>query len=63
MYSQSFDNSSGLSIGIGLLRIAFPESQQFRQRKAEGHKSVTPAVFWRETKDMLKQEWRMRVYW
>ncbi|SMR51369.1 unnamed protein product [Zymoseptoria tritici ST99CH_1E4] len=54
--------AAGLSIGVGLIRIVFPESQQFRERKALGHKSASPAVFWRESKAMLKQEWKMCVY-
>ncbi|KAF2725125.1 MFS general substrate transporter [Polychaeton citri CBS 116435] len=54
--------AAGLSIGVGLIRIAFPESKQFREMKASGHKSVTPGVFWRETRKMLASEWRMCVY-
>lgn len=54
--------AAGLSIGVGFIRIAFPESKQFRERKAEGHKSVTPSEFWRETKTMLAKEWKMCVY-
>lgn len=54
--------AAGLSIGVGLLRIVFPESKQFRERKAAGHKGAAPAVFWKETKAMLKKEWPMCVY-
>ncbi|KAK3066653.1 hypothetical protein LTR53_016916, partial [Teratosphaeriaceae sp. CCFEE 6253] len=54
--------AAGLSIAVGLIRIAFPESKQFRERKLEGHKSVTPAIFWLETKSMLAKEWRMCIY-
>lgn len=54
--------AAGLSIGVGLIRILFPESQQFRQRKEEGHKSVSPSVFWNETKMMLAKEWKMCIY-
>lgn len=54
--------AAGLSIGVGLIRILFPESKQFRDRKAAGQKSVSPAVFWSETKRMLGQEWRMCIY-
>lgn len=54
--------AAGLSIGVGLLRIAFPESKQFVARKAEGHKSVPPSVFWVEIKLMLAKEWRMCIY-
>lgn len=54
--------AAGLSIGVGLIRIAFPESKQFRERKAAGQKGAAPGVFWQETKDMLKKEWRMCIY-
>ncbi|KAM0694655.1 hypothetical protein Q7P36_005011 [Cladosporium allicinum] len=54
--------AAGLSIGVGLLRIAFPESKQFRDRKAEGHKTVTAGVFWGEVRVMIGQEWRLCVY-
>ncbi|KAK4929998.1 hypothetical protein LTR49_003325 [Elasticomyces elasticus] len=54
--------AAGLSIGVGLLRMLFPESKQFQERKKDGHKSVTPAVFWQETKSMLAKEWKMCVY-
>ena len=39
---------AGLSIGIGLLRILFPESQQFLDAKQAGRRS-DPKAFWRET--------------
>lgn len=51
--------AAGLSIGVGLLRIVFPESKQFRERKAAGHKGAAPGVFWAETKQMLAKEWKM----
>lgn len=51
-----------MSIGVGLIRIAFPESKQFRERKAAGQKGAAPGVFWKETKEMLKKEWRMCIY-
>jgi len=54
--------AAGLSIGVGLLRIAFPESKQFRDRKAAGHKSVTAGVFWGEVRVMLAQEWKLCIY-
>jgi hypothetical protein len=54
--------AAGLSIGVGLLRIGFPESKQFRDRKAEGHKTVTAGVFWGEVRVMIGQEWRLCVY-
>jgi len=54
--------AAGLSIGVGLLRILFPESKQFVERKAQGHKGASPGVFWLETKTMLRKEWKMCVY-
>jgi hypothetical protein len=47
---------------VGLVRIAFPESKQFRDRKAAGHKSVTAGVFWGEVRVMLAKEWRLCIY-
>ncbi|TKA31665.1 hypothetical protein B0A50_01743 [Salinomyces thailandicus] len=54
--------AAGLSIGVGCVRILFPESKQFRQRKEEGHESVTPAVFWQETKGILAHQWKLCLY-
>ncbi|KAK6435849.1 hypothetical protein LTR95_007959 [Oleoguttula sp. CCFEE 5521] len=54
--------AAGLSIAVGLIRIAFPESQQFRDRKAAGHKSASGAVFWKESKAMLASQWKLCVY-
>lgn len=54
--------AAGLSIGVGLLRMCFPESKQFIEAKKNGHRSVAPGQFWRETKTMLAQEWKMCIY-
>lgn len=54
--------AAGISIGVGLIRIAFPESRQFIEAKAQGHKTATPGEFWRSTTSMLRQEWRMCIY-
>ncbi|KKF94695.1 hypothetical protein CFO_g2917 [Ceratocystis platani] len=55
--------SAGLSIGVGLLRICFPESQQFIEaKKNSSAKAGDPGAFWRDTKKMLREEWRMCVY-
>lgn len=41
----------------------FPESKQFLEAKAKGgKKSSSPGAFWRETKAMLAQEWKMCIY-
>ncbi|KAK8064590.1 carboxylic acid transporter protein [Apiospora phragmitis] len=53
--------AAGLSIGAGLIRLCFPESQQFLAAKASGHK-ITAGDFWAETKSMLAREWRMCLY-
>lgn len=53
---------AGFSIGIGLIRILFPESKQFREARAAGKQAHAPGVFWQETKKMLKQEWKMCIY-
>jgi MFS family permease len=54
--------AAGLSIGVGLIRIAFPESQQFLEAKKHGKKSTTPNAFWHETKKMLAKEWKLCIY-
>jgi len=54
--------AAGLSIGIGLIRICFPESKQFIEAKKAGHKAVAPGAFWEETKAMLRAEWKMCIY-
>ncbi|KDN66365.1 putative major facilitator superfamily transporter [Colletotrichum sublineola] len=54
--------AAGISIAVGLVRVLFPESQQFLEAKAHGKKTASPGAFWRETKKMLAQEWKMCVY-
>ncbi|KAG5923012.1 hypothetical protein E4U53_003611 [Claviceps sorghi] len=54
--------AAGFSIVIGLVRILFPESQQFLDARARGKKSSSPGAFWRETRTMLAKEWKMCVY-
>lgn len=49
---------AGFSIVVGLIRLCFPESQQFIAAKKAGHKSASAGAFWAETKAMLKLEWR-----
>lgn len=53
--------AAGLSIAAGLARCVFPESKQFIEAKKSGH-HITATDFWRETKSMLKHEWRMCIY-
>ncbi|KAB8079111.1 major facilitator superfamily domain-containing protein [Aspergillus leporis] len=54
--------AAGISIGVGLIRICFPESKQFLDAKKAGKKSASAGVFWKETKQMLGQEWKMCIY-
>lgn len=53
---------AGLSIGIGLIRILFPESKQFIEARKAGKRAKAPGLFWKETKKMLRQEWKMCIY-
>jgi MFS family permease len=53
--------AAGLSIGVGLIRCCFPESKQFLEAKKNGHKKA-PGAFWKETKVMLAQQWKMCIY-
>lgn len=56
--------AAGLSIGVGIIRCFFPESQQFIDAKKAGKESVhgNPHAFWQETKRMLKEQWKMCIY-
>ena len=54
--------AAGLSIGVGVIRVFFPESQQFIDAKRAGHQATDAASFWRETKAILAQEWKMCLY-
>lgn len=53
---------TGLSIGVGVIRLFFPESQQFIRAKREGKGKTSPSAFWTETRKMLVQEWRLCIY-
>lgn len=53
---------AGISIGVGLIRILFPESKQFIEAKKAGKKNANAVEFWRETKVMLAKEWRICIY-
>ena len=61
-YQTDFRFTAGLSIGVGLIRIAFPESQQFLEAKAAGKKTASPGAFYRDLVKMLKAEWKMCIY-
>lgn len=54
--------AAGLSIGVGLIRICFPESKLFIEAKKAGKQHAAPSAFWRETKNMLKEQWKLCVY-
>ncbi|PSK35073.1 Carboxylic acid transporter [Elsinoe australis] len=59
--------AAGISIFVGFVRICFPESKQFIEKK-EAQKvaglagTAAPSMFWKETKIMLKEQWKMVVY-
>lgn len=61
-WKKVFWGGAGFSIGIGLIRILFPESKQFIAARAAGKQAHAPGVFWQETKKMLRQEWKMCIY-
>jgi len=54
--------AAGLSIGVGFIRICFPESKQFIEAKKSGKKSVSAGAFWTETRVMLREQWKMCIY-
>lgn len=54
--------AAGLSIGVGCVRLLFPESKQFRELKKQGHKGPNAKEFLKETKSMLAAEWKLCVY-
>jgi len=53
---------AGVSIFIGIIRIFFPESQQFIEAKKSGLNKSNFRSFFRDVKLMLKHEWRMCIY-
>ncbi|KAK4150817.1 major facilitator superfamily domain-containing protein [Chaetomidium leptoderma] len=53
---------AGLSIGVGIIRIFFPELSQFLEACKAGKTRATPAAFWKETKVILAQEWKIYIY-
>jgi len=61
-WKKVFWAGAGVSIGVGFIRMLFPESKQFIEAKKAGHKAKAPGLFWAETKKMLRQEWRMCIY-
>lgn len=54
--------AAGLSIGVGLIRMVFPESQQFIEARKAGKNKGGASHFWKETKVMLGQEWKLCIY-
>ncbi|KAK3374182.1 general substrate transporter [Lasiosphaeria ovina] len=54
--------AAGLSIGVGIIRCFFPESQQFIEAKKAGKAQGHASEFWRETRIMMRQEWKMCIY-
>lgn len=60
-WKKVFWIAAGLSFAAGLARCLFPESKQFIESKKAGQ-HITAADFWKETKSMLKNEWRLSIY-
>ncbi|EPS30701.1 hypothetical protein PDE_05653 [Penicillium oxalicum 114-2] len=54
--------AAGISIGIGIIRIFFPESKQFIEAKKAGKRNMSAGEFGKEIKLMLAKEWKMCVY-
>ncbi|CEJ55415.1 Putative Carboxylic acid transporter [Penicillium brasilianum] len=54
--------AAGISIGVGIIRIFFPESKQFLEAKKAGKRSMSAGEFWKETQVMLAKEWKMCIY-
>lgn len=54
--------AAGLSIGCGFVRMAFPESRQFIEKKKLNEAGIAPSAFWRESKMMLRTQWKMCIY-
>ncbi|KAF2452333.1 carboxylic acid transport protein [Lineolata rhizophorae] len=56
--------AAGISIGVGLVRVLFPESKQFRQKADvdESVHTVSAKMFLEEARLMLTREWKMSVY-
>ncbi|CAP73303.1 uncharacterized protein PODANS_2_6980 [Podospora anserina S mat+] len=54
--------AAAISIFVGLVRCLFPESRQFIEARAAGKAQANPSAFWKETRVMLAQEWKMCVY-
>ncbi|KAI9375376.1 major facilitator superfamily domain-containing protein [Aspergillus egyptiacus] len=61
-YKTVFWIAAGISIGVGLIRVLFPESKQFLEAKKAGKREISAGEFWRETKQMVGQEWKICVY-
>ncbi|KAF2006420.1 carboxylic acid transport protein-like protein [Amniculicola lignicola CBS 123094] len=53
---------AGFSIAVGFARMLFPETKAFIEAKKAGKANAAPGLFWKETKVMLKKEWRMCLY-
>ncbi|TAQ87073.1 hypothetical protein B7494_g4590 [Chlorociboria aeruginascens] len=53
---------AGLSLGVGVIRMLLPESNQFIEAKKIGKKGITAHAFWVQTRKMIRLEWRMVIY-
>lgn len=54
--------AAGISIGVGIIRCFFPESKQFIEARKAGKINASPGAFWKETRVMLAQEWKICIY-
>lgn len=61
-WKMVFWAGAGLSIGIGLIRMAFPESRQFIEAKKAGKNKTDYRAFMAEVRLMIRKEWRMAIY-
>lgn len=61
-WKKVFWAGAGLSIGVGIIRAFFPESQQFIEARKAGKQGNIASRFWAETWQMLRQEWRLCIY-
>jgi len=53
---------AGGSWTIGLIRLLFPDSEQFEKAKAEGKRGEHTKNFLKDLKAIVKQEWKMMLY-
>lgn len=55
----AFWGAAGASIGVGCLRLLFPESRQFIEAKKTGNRGAHSAQFKKDLGKIFKCEWKM----